>query len=245
MLPSGGSGLMTDSLKVEKLVDNLKATIDLLGLSFSKAKDQILELARTLDESKQCQRNRISIKIKQLLQDKINEGKITSKWIHDCLPSEYKREYSKREVTSLSTEGDKAEHAVELSPESDGTTLMQGVGSDDNNSSCPIWSSAERKLPLDSEPRQHQFQSTPANNIDRNLSSVSSESQQQQDSVFVVFEFFMQLEDLRRYLEPIYRETAGRGNAWFHGTFDVRTGRVTDVSTGRAVSFEENGEGTL
>jgi len=48
---------MTDSLKVEKLVHNLKATIDLLGLSFSKAKDQILELARMLDESKQCQRN--------------------------------------------------------------------------------------------------------------------------------------------------------------------------------------------
>src|SRR5438270_13847965 len=104
MLSSGGSGLMTDSLKVEKLVHNLKATIDLLGLSFSKAKDQILELARMLDESKQCQRNRISIKIKELLQDKINEGKITSKWIHDCLPSDYKREYTKREVTSLSTE---------------------------------------------------------------------------------------------------------------------------------------------
>jgi hypothetical protein len=61
----------------------------------------------------------------------------------------------------------------------------------------------------------------------------------------VDFEFFMPLEELRHCMEPIYRETAGRGNAWFHGILDIRTGRVTEVSTGRAVSniSEENGEG--
>jgi hypothetical protein len=43
-----------------------------------------------------------SMKIKQMLKDKINEGKITGKWIEECLPQEYKRKYVKSELCSLS-----------------------------------------------------------------------------------------------------------------------------------------------
>jgi len=245
---SGGSRMMS---QVENLVASLKETIDRLDSTFTKAKDQVLELARVLDESKQCERSHISRKIKELLDDKIKEGKITSKWIHDCLASEYKREYTKREVTSLSSETGNAEDVTELSSQSGRTTLVEKVSENSNNNNSlsdePAKSSSEEQEQfVEIELPQKQLHGTAGNNIYRKLSSVSSEIQKQA-SAFVVFEFFMPLEELRRYLEPIYRETAGRGNAWFHGILDVRTGRVTDVSTGRAVNniSQENGEGTL
>jgi ribosome-binding factor A len=49
-----------------------------LAKDFADAKDLILELARALDESKQCaQRSQICRKIKEILRDKITEGKVT------------------------------------------------------------------------------------------------------------------------------------------------------------------------
>jgi hypothetical protein len=47
-------------------------------------------------------KSQICRKIKEILQDKIKDGKITEKWIEGCLPQEYKRKYSKSELTSLS-----------------------------------------------------------------------------------------------------------------------------------------------
>src|SRR2546427_9873304 len=87
---------------VKSIIAELKEAIDQIDSNFRKAKDLILELARILDESEQCERSQISRKIKEILKDKINEGKITAKWIHECLPSENKREYDKRELSSLS-----------------------------------------------------------------------------------------------------------------------------------------------
>jgi hypothetical protein len=87
---------------VKSIIAELRQAIDQIDSNFRKAKDLILELARTLDESEQCERSQICRKIKEILKDKINEGKITAKWIHECLPGEYKREYDKRELSSLS-----------------------------------------------------------------------------------------------------------------------------------------------
>src|SRR5437868_10957181 len=92
---------MEGAKKLKQLITDIKLAIDQIDSSLKNARDLILELARTLDESGECERRSVSRKIKELLADKIQEGKITAKWIHDCLPSEYKREY-KREVTSLS-----------------------------------------------------------------------------------------------------------------------------------------------
>jgi hypothetical protein len=92
--------------QVQNLVTKLKAVIDELAKNFANAKDLILELARVLDETKQCeQRSQICRKIKEMLRDKIAEGKITGKWIEECLPQEYKRRYNnniKSELSSLS-----------------------------------------------------------------------------------------------------------------------------------------------
>jgi hypothetical protein len=55
-----------------------------------------------LDETRQCEETQICRKIKEMLNDKIKEGKITGKWIEECLPQEYKRKYAKSELSSLS-----------------------------------------------------------------------------------------------------------------------------------------------
>ena len=44
--------------------------------------------------------------------DKILEGKITAKWIEECLPEEYKRKYFKSEQSSLSKKSEKIQEMV-------------------------------------------------------------------------------------------------------------------------------------
>ena len=90
------------SNQIETIVTKLRLVIDELGRNFTNARNLILELARLLDETQRCEQCQISRKIKQMLKDKINEGKITGKWIEECLPQEYKRKYSKSELSSLS-----------------------------------------------------------------------------------------------------------------------------------------------
>ena len=108
--------------RLEQIITDIKLAIDQIDSSFKNARDLILELARILDESGECERRSISRKIKELLADKIQEGKITAKWIHDCLPLEYKREY-KREVTSLS-DSDIKNKEINIDSRSDG--IVQG-----------------------------------------------------------------------------------------------------------------------
>jgi hypothetical protein len=99
---------LSDDQTIKVIVIDLKLVVDQLGSNFVKAKELIHELARHLDESKLCERDQVSRKIKEILKDKISEGKITAKWIEDCLPPEYKRKYTtKSEDTSLSKENRK------------------------------------------------------------------------------------------------------------------------------------------
>jgi hypothetical protein len=84
---------------IRGIIANLRNLVDQFG---TNSKEQVMELARGLDEEKICERNKISRLIKYILKDKIREGKITAKWIEGCLPEDYKRRYSKSEETSLS-----------------------------------------------------------------------------------------------------------------------------------------------
>jgi hypothetical protein len=98
---------INSSIRIEVIVVKLRISIDQLGIHFDKAKNLISELARELDEAKQYKQSQICRKIKDLLEDKIKEGKISEKWIEECLPQEYKRKYVKSEVSSLSKQGKK------------------------------------------------------------------------------------------------------------------------------------------
>jgi hypothetical protein len=92
---------LTAADRIETVVVNLRAVIDELDRNFASAKVS-LELARLLDETKECKQSQICTKIKEMLADKIKEGKITKKWIERCLPPEYRRRYVKSEQSSLS-----------------------------------------------------------------------------------------------------------------------------------------------
>lgn len=122
---------LDNTKRLGQLITNLKNAIDQIDSGFKNARDLILEGARILDESGQCERRGISRKIKELLADKIKEGKITAKWIHDCLPSEYKREY-KREVTSLSG-NDIKNKEYSIDSQSHGSVIVQEI---DGNATC-------------------------------------------------------------------------------------------------------------
>src|ERR1051325_2147483 len=82
--------------QIENIIAKLRVVIEEHDKNFADAKSLILELARHLDETRQCEGTQICRKIKQMLKDKINEGRITGKWIEECLPQEYKRKYAKK-----------------------------------------------------------------------------------------------------------------------------------------------------
>jgi hypothetical protein len=89
---------------IKNIIARLRTTVDHIDSPRNYARDLIHELARQLDERRLCKRGHISIKIKEILEDKIHAGKVTERWIRKCLPPEYKREYikDKRELSSLS-----------------------------------------------------------------------------------------------------------------------------------------------
>jgi hypothetical protein len=104
-IPENANSIHSAETKIiEDIIVELRITIDQLDIHFVKAKNLILELARELDETKQCKQSQICRKIKDILEDKIKESKISEKWIEVCLPQEYKRKYTKSEVSSLSKE---------------------------------------------------------------------------------------------------------------------------------------------
>src|SRR5215472_12603220 len=78
---------------IKNIITKLRITVDHIDSPRNYARDLIHELARQLDEKRLCERGRISIKIKEILEDKIHAGKVTERWITKCLPREYKREY--------------------------------------------------------------------------------------------------------------------------------------------------------
>ena len=105
--PSGWKGnTIYDSFpqNIKSIIASLRVVVDQIHSDFKQAKELILEMARRLDEEGLCERNHISRTIKKILEDKIKEGKVTEKWIEECLPQEYKRQYIKSELSSLSKE---------------------------------------------------------------------------------------------------------------------------------------------
>lgn len=87
---------------LDVIISSLESVIDRINSCFREAKVLILELAKGLDEKGVCEQEHVCREIKKILKDKIGQGKITEKWIEECLPKEYKRRYNKSELSSLS-----------------------------------------------------------------------------------------------------------------------------------------------
>lgn len=88
------------------IIHKLIQLIDTFRSIGSEIRDLILDLARWMDETKQFRQDEICRKIKNELKEKIAQGKISEKWIEECLPKEYKRRYTKSELSSLSSSGE-------------------------------------------------------------------------------------------------------------------------------------------
>jgi hypothetical protein len=130
---NGSTGNPTTLLRtnqVENIIAKLRVVIDEIDKNFADAKSLILELARLLDETKQSEQTQICRKIKEMLKDKINEGKITGKWIEECLPQEYKRKYAKSELSSLSSDGKKLEKIL---VDNEGRSLSESSSYESSN----------------------------------------------------------------------------------------------------------------
>ena len=80
---------------IKSIIATLMVVVDQIDSDFKQPRELILEIARQLDEGRLCERNQISRTIKKILKDKIEEGKVTEKWIEECLAPEYKRQYTK------------------------------------------------------------------------------------------------------------------------------------------------------
>lgn len=115
--------------QIEIITTKLRTAIDNLAKNFTDTKCLIIELARQLDETRQLEQGKICRKIKDILKDKIIDGKITGKWIEECLPQEYKRKYTKSEQTSLSGNNKKLEKIV---VHNDGQSLLESSYNDSN-----------------------------------------------------------------------------------------------------------------
>ena len=83
---------------VNGIIADLKMLVENLDLEFTKLREIIQELARRLDENKICKQETICQTIKEILKEKIAEGKISERYIEGCLPTEYKRKHSRKKI---------------------------------------------------------------------------------------------------------------------------------------------------
>ena len=66
---------------IKNIITKLRIIVDHIDAPRNYARDFILLLARLLDERRLCKRGHISIKIKEIPEDKIRAGKVTERWI--------------------------------------------------------------------------------------------------------------------------------------------------------------------
>jgi hypothetical protein len=102
---------------VKGIITDLKMMIENIYLKFTTVKEIIQELAKRLDENKICKQETICQAIKEILKEKISEGKISERYIESCLPTGYKRKHIRKKI--IETE------QISLSQSNKGASLIQ------------------------------------------------------------------------------------------------------------------------
>jgi hypothetical protein len=111
---------------VNGIIADLKIVVEELHLKFTTLREIIQELARRLDEEQICKQENICQTIKEILKEKIYEGKISERHIESCLPIEYKRKHIRKK--SIETE-----QISVLQKNIQGTSIMQNDETINNN----------------------------------------------------------------------------------------------------------------
>jgi hypothetical protein len=102
---------------VNGIITDLKMLVEKFHLEFTKLREIIQELARKLDEEQICKQEIICQAIKEILKEKISEGKISERYIESCLPTEYKRKHIRKKI--IQTE------QISVSQSNQGASLIQ------------------------------------------------------------------------------------------------------------------------
>ncbi|HET9806798.1 MAG TPA: hypothetical protein VFP49_07805 [Nitrososphaeraceae archaeon] len=110
---------------VNGIIADLKIMVEILNINFTKLRQIINELARILDEKQICKQETICQSIKEILKEKIDEGKISERYIESCLPTEYKRRHIKKKI--IETE------QISVSQSNQGASLIQKDESNNNS----------------------------------------------------------------------------------------------------------------
>ncbi|MGB8937442.1 MAG: hypothetical protein WCC17_20310 [Candidatus Nitrosopolaris sp.] len=201
------------------VIASLRSVIDRIDSNFREAKDLILELARRLDEEHVLKQDQVCRKIKEILEDKISQGKISEKWIEECLPAEYKRKYTKSELSSLSqqevaTKELSNQPLIRVGNAGDELLTHNDDGGDTNPSTIDGLSFLDKDVD---------------NNDSSNLAQYDAKTVTPR---LVEFEFSLPFEEVRIYMTQIFQLNKGLGRVYFHGSVDIRTGKVISPSTG-------------
>ena len=83
---------------VNGIIADLKMMVENLDLKFTKLREIIQELAEDWMRNKICKQETICQTIKEILKEKIAEGKISERYIESCLPTEYKRKHIRKKI---------------------------------------------------------------------------------------------------------------------------------------------------
>jgi hypothetical protein len=70
----------------------------------------------------------------------------------------------------------------------------------------------------------------------RKMHEYNSTSRVHNRDDIVDFEFSLPIEDVRRYTASIYDQKTAISHVCFHGSLDIRTGKVTYAATGSAIT---------
>ena len=142
-----------------------------------------------------------------ILKDKIREGKITEKWIEECLHQEYKRKYNKSEVSSLSKAGRENISVQQLE--------NAEVGSKERNIENDIQTLASPPVKSTEKSDIDDFvENNPASNL-------------------LEFEFHLTFRVVRQYMTSLFPKIEEGGKVWFSGTIDKSNGVVTHARPDR------------
>ncbi len=115
---------------INGIITDLKIMIENLHLKFTTLREIILELARRLDEEQICKQENICQTIKEILKEKISEGKISERYIESCLPVEYKRKHIKKksietEICSVSQKSNQGASLIQKDESNNNSNYMK------------------------------------------------------------------------------------------------------------------------
>jgi hypothetical protein len=232
---------------IKNMISRLKTIVDHIDSPRKQAQDLIHELARLFDERGLCERYNISRKIKEILKDKVDAGKVTGRWIESCLPPEYKRTYVKSELSSLSPSKRKRPDSASMEPtpiqvHESGHSIQQPSESDDTN---PDNYTVQSGFDYNSE----EGTTKPEAKEEPTIASPIKQNADLTEKKVLVSIIAISFEALRKDMATVFQITKGVGKVFFKVSFDLArdTAEIEfcGITQQRGIDMASNGIGRI